>query len=648
VLYKLAAAFTARQTLKAAELLGLLSPAQVAARTHGRAADHVVTMVNALADALRENLRQLDQLPREEDVIAFYIAHLPEQGDADLAQMQTHMLNLRPDEDVLDVLTRLAFSAHEPAPTPRGTTAVRGRPRQPGAVSGPARAQIARQGVGRADAQGAPRRGLMCHACGSHDGHMWMTCTHTQVRRDQLRPERLDIYRAFSEGLLPHASPALRELMLQRLAPEALPAEYQQRQPARTTAAPRQADAPARRAAHSRDAAAPGRNARQRTTNEHDGPDLWTAHAAHDAAEPHTAVNFATEEHDEFLAEVEDFDQVEGLGDDDRSDLAFFCMHCTTRPDYAMIGDADRDTPPEHLLAPKHLLAPDTTRSPLAHGSATHDAPQIYMLGFAPSFYLERAHGLVAILDGGASVCLVKNLDLVQYGATRVEPYHQQLCGIAPAVTTRRGQIRIRVGDLRIAVSAYELPSLPIDIFAHRALFRALPPGSSLEYTGTRLIFRTPGGSAWFPVSKTDGLTRFIVAPDGILLPCSDEPEHASSIFVPTAAIPRCGTCRNCLLWVTHKNKYKDDNCYRLISAVAMLARDAGRDEQRDALTFPAHASAQQPCGATGVRDRPRQPGAGSGSMHAHAAGRVPAAPAGARARDAGGARRVLRGARGF
>jgi hypothetical protein len=53
------------------------------------------------------HLRQLDQLSRDEDVIAFYIAHLPEQGDADLAQTQTHMLNLRPNEDVLDVLTRL-------------------------------------------------------------------------------------------------------------------------------------------------------------------------------------------------------------------------------------------------------------------------------------------------------------------------------------------------------------------------------------------------------------------------------------------------------------------------------------------------------------------------------------------------------------
>jgi hypothetical protein len=75
VLYKLAAAFTARQTLKAAELLGLLSPAQVAARTHGRAADHVVTMVNALADALRESQelhvitsdiqKAFDEVPRE-------------------------------------------------------------------------------------------------------------------------------------------------------------------------------------------------------------------------------------------------------------------------------------------------------------------------------------------------------------------------------------------------------------------------------------------------------------------------------------------------------------------------------------------------------------------------------------------------------
>ena len=75
VLYKLAAAFTARQTLKAAELLGLLSPAQVAARKHGRAADHVATMTNALADASRARQelhvitsdiqKAFDEVPRE-------------------------------------------------------------------------------------------------------------------------------------------------------------------------------------------------------------------------------------------------------------------------------------------------------------------------------------------------------------------------------------------------------------------------------------------------------------------------------------------------------------------------------------------------------------------------------------------------------
>ena len=75
VLYKLAAAFVARQTLKAAELLSLISPAQVAARKHGRAADHVATMVNALAHAHRSGQelhvitsdiqKAFDEVPRE-------------------------------------------------------------------------------------------------------------------------------------------------------------------------------------------------------------------------------------------------------------------------------------------------------------------------------------------------------------------------------------------------------------------------------------------------------------------------------------------------------------------------------------------------------------------------------------------------------
>jgi hypothetical protein len=53
VLYKLAAAFTAKQILGACDTLGLLCREQAAARKHGRAGDHVAAMTIAMADAAR-------------------------------------------------------------------------------------------------------------------------------------------------------------------------------------------------------------------------------------------------------------------------------------------------------------------------------------------------------------------------------------------------------------------------------------------------------------------------------------------------------------------------------------------------------------------------------------------------------------------
>jgi hypothetical protein len=58
VLYKIAAALTAKQVLAACDSLGLMCSEQVAARKHGRAGDHVATMTAGMADAVR-NSREL-------------------------------------------------------------------------------------------------------------------------------------------------------------------------------------------------------------------------------------------------------------------------------------------------------------------------------------------------------------------------------------------------------------------------------------------------------------------------------------------------------------------------------------------------------------------------------------------------------------
>jgi hypothetical protein len=58
VLYKIAAAFTAKQVLAACDSLGLMCNEQVAVRKHGRAGDHVATMTAAMADAMH-NSREL-------------------------------------------------------------------------------------------------------------------------------------------------------------------------------------------------------------------------------------------------------------------------------------------------------------------------------------------------------------------------------------------------------------------------------------------------------------------------------------------------------------------------------------------------------------------------------------------------------------
>jgi hypothetical protein len=55
VLYKIAAAFTAKQVLAACDSLGLMCSEQVAARKHGRAGDHVATMTADVADAVRSS-----------------------------------------------------------------------------------------------------------------------------------------------------------------------------------------------------------------------------------------------------------------------------------------------------------------------------------------------------------------------------------------------------------------------------------------------------------------------------------------------------------------------------------------------------------------------------------------------------------------
>jgi len=75
VLYKIAAAFTAKQVLGACDNLDLLSRAQVAARKHGRAGDHVAVMTTAIADAERTKRelhivtcdirKAFDDVPRE-------------------------------------------------------------------------------------------------------------------------------------------------------------------------------------------------------------------------------------------------------------------------------------------------------------------------------------------------------------------------------------------------------------------------------------------------------------------------------------------------------------------------------------------------------------------------------------------------------
>jgi hypothetical protein len=75
VLYKIAAAFTAKQVLGACDDLDLFSRAQVAARKHGRAGDHVAVMTTAIADAERTRRelhivtcdirKAFDDVPRE-------------------------------------------------------------------------------------------------------------------------------------------------------------------------------------------------------------------------------------------------------------------------------------------------------------------------------------------------------------------------------------------------------------------------------------------------------------------------------------------------------------------------------------------------------------------------------------------------------
>jgi len=75
VLYKIAAAFTAKQLLDSCEHLGLLCRSQVAARKHCRASYHVTVMATAIADAHRTKRelhivtcdirKAFDDVPRE-------------------------------------------------------------------------------------------------------------------------------------------------------------------------------------------------------------------------------------------------------------------------------------------------------------------------------------------------------------------------------------------------------------------------------------------------------------------------------------------------------------------------------------------------------------------------------------------------------
>ena len=237
------------------------------------------------------------------------------------------------------------------------------------------------------------------------------------------------------------------------------------------------------------------------------------------------------------------------------------------------------------------------------------------------------------LIDTGATTGIVGDLD--RHAATHVRNCEVRLEGIAGAVAKRTGIITYIIGDQRVHLAALELDGVPFDLISERALTNALPVGSSITWTKSRMILAVGNKEAWFPKGE-NGLVRLAVGHDGQLLQASDTtqpvarattaptratdgmairsggtaltltPDDTATLddtatceFALMASYGRCNKCKACTLWRAAKAKKPSEAdfchnsggpCARCKKAYTRTAdgieKDLGYKERKPCNTF--------------------------------------------------------------